>query len=259
MQRRGRCLFRLRRQGATLQQPRCAIRGNGEPLFNWTICSPERAGRQAAAHAGPCRHPQSPSDAHRTARFPPRTLPGVWLAESDRSRQDADRCVRVSPRPATRRVVSARRCAGGLPRPRPRGVCPFPRLNIPATPRKNIKGASGMSRSGGSRSKPSVGAAASHRWSMKTWSRTWSTGEMMIWNGVTHCQHRSRKSDRRPVEDEVLPRPPPDTHSFALRRAVAAFWSAARAPSRYAAEGGPNQVVSASERPSWVRSPTQAT
>ena len=33
----------------------------------------------------------------------------------------------------------------------------------------------------------------------------------------------------------------------------------ASAPSRYAASGGPNQVVSASASPSWVWSPTQAT
>ena len=40
---------------------------------------------------------------------------------------------------------------------------------------------------------------------------------------------------------------------------AAAFGSAASAPSRYAAVRGPNQVVSASESPRWVRSPTQAT
>ena len=33
----------------------------------------------------------------------------------------------------------------------------------------------------------------------------------------------------------------------------------ADAPMRYAAVGGPNQVVSASSRPTWVCSPTQAT
>jgi hypothetical protein len=49
------------------------------------------------------------------------------------------------------------------------------------------------------------------------------------------------------------------THSFVLRRAAAAFGAAASAPSRYAAVGGPNQVVSASASPGWVRSPTQAT
>jgi len=32
-----------------------------------------------------------------------------------------------------------------------------------------------------------------------------------------------------------------------------------RLPVRYAAAGGPNQVVSASAGPPWVRSPTQAT
>ena len=32
----------------------------------------------------------------------------------------------------------------------------------------------------------------------------------------------------------------------------------AKSPERYAAVGGPNQVVSASGSPGWVRSPTQA-
>jgi hypothetical protein len=49
------------------------------------------------------------------------------------------------------------------------------------------------------------------------------------------------------------------THGFVIRRAAAAFGPAASVPSRYAAVGAPNQVVSASASPRCVRSPTQAT
>ena len=44
-----------------------------------------------------------------------------------------------------------------------------------------------------------------------------------------------------------------------LPRRVSRTWHEPRKPVRYAAVGGPNQVVSASASPSWVRSPTQAT
>jgi hypothetical protein len=50
-----------------------------------------------------------------------------------------------------------------------------------------------------------------------------------------------------------------DQHSRGVARS--AWWARTRGwkPVRYAAVGGPNQVVSASASPTWVRSPTQAT
>src|SRR3712207_3183635 len=49
--------------------------------------------------------------------------------------------------------------------------------------------------------------------------------------------------------------PPRPTLSFTKQALTGRSWK----PVRYAAVGGPNQVVSASASPTWVRSPTQAT
>lgn len=48
------------------------------------------------------------------------------------------------------------------------------------------------SRSAGCCHGPRAGSAASHGWPVKTWSRTLSTGGMVICNGVTNCLPRCR-------------------------------------------------------------------
>jgi hypothetical protein len=111
-------------------------------------------------------------------------------------------------------------------------LCPVPGTNIPAPPRKHRERASGVSSAAGARSRPNPGSAARGGWSMQAWLRTLSTGGLMIGHGVTHGLPRCRTSDRLPMEDEEALRPPSVAHGFVLRRAAAAFGSAAHAPSR---------------------------